>query len=77
MTISEKKEIPAHTAAGEPEKADQPLSDTALEQLTGGAKGMEDWPPCTTQDELDAEEHAMLEGKSGIAADTDKILVEK
>jgi hypothetical protein len=77
MTIPEQKDIPTRTADGKPEKSDQPLSDTALEQLTGGATDVDEWPPCTTQEELDAEELAMLEGKSSIDAGTNKILIEK
>jgi hypothetical protein len=77
MTIREKKDIPERTGAGNDGESDQPLSDTALEQLTGGATDMDDWPPCTTQDELDTEELAMLEGKSSMDAGTNKILIEK
>jgi len=46
MTIQEKKTIPAPTAAGDDGESGQHLSDTNLEQLTGGTAGHVESPDC-------------------------------
>ena len=46
MTILEKKDIPARTAAGDNGKSGQNLSDTSLEQLTGGTASHDESPDC-------------------------------
>ena len=46
MTIPEKKDIPGHTAAGNDGETGQHLSDTSLEQLTGGTASHGESPDC-------------------------------
>ena len=46
MTIPEKKDIPGHAFAGDDGETGQHLSDTSLEQLTGGTASHDESPDC-------------------------------
>jgi hypothetical protein len=78
MTIPENKEIPAQPAAAEAAIPDQALSDTNLDEITGGATDFEDWPPCMTEEELEQEkELAAVEGSIRLDAGSDVPVIEK
>jgi hypothetical protein len=78
MTISDSKETPAQPAAAEAAIPEQALSDTNLDEITGGSTGVEDWPPCMTADELEQEkELAAVEGSIRLDAGSDVPVIEK
>lgn len=77
MTIPENKELPAQTAADPVANADKIVSDASLEQIAGGTTNIEDWPPCTTADELDQEERDAVESSIRLNAGSDVPVVDK
>lgn len=77
MTIPENKEIAALTAAEAAAKPDKILSDANLEQIAGGTTNIEDWPPCTTADELDQDELDAVESSIRLNAGSDVPIVDK
>ena len=78
MTISENKEIPSQPAAGEAAIPEQALSDTNLDEITGGATACEDWPPCMTEEELAQEQElAAVEGSIRLDAGSDVPVIDK
>jgi len=78
MTIQENKEIPAQPVADEAANPEQALSDTSLDEITGGATDVEDWPPCGTEEELEQDkELAAVEGSIRLDAGSDVPVIEK
>lgn len=77
MTIPENKERPAQTAADPVANPDKIVSDASLEQIAGGTTNIEDWPPCTTADELDQEERDAVESSIRLNAGSDVPVVDK
>lgn len=68
MTIPENKKIPAQTAADADANPDRVVPDANLEQIAGGTTNIEDWPPCTTADELDQEERDAIQSSTRLDA---------
>ena len=77
MTIPENKQFPAQTAADAVANPAKIVSDASLEQIAAGTTNFEDWPPCTTADELDQEERDAIESSIHPNAGSDVPAVDK